>query len=85
MAQGSNNQKFGVKEMHAIGSEIIVATDGRLTNDGRISISWVLLTYLNLEDISVIGCYGRILYINRLPLHNFGWTGWRLWYVIYRK
>ncbi len=28
-------------------------------------------------------CYGRIHCIDGLPLHNFGWTGWRLWYVIY--
>ncbi len=33
MARGSNNQHL--KGIHAIGSEIIDATDGRTTDDGR--------------------------------------------------
>ncbi len=42
MAQGKPQLKF--EEIHAITSEIIDATDGRTTDDGRISISWALLT-----------------------------------------
>ncbi len=41
MARGNKQLKFENKKIHAIGSEIIDATDGRTTN-GQISISWVL-------------------------------------------